>query len=426
MIKKIADGTFLVILFLALWSVPIFWLARESETFKSTTEARYLNTFSSVAITWQDLKAAAKRLLKPGYTPTGIQFYDRFLERSYQKAFEAACTDQFPLRFELLLVDSWVKRSWIQLAYAPLNDPIIPASTNSTVMELRNTGIFMWQPSSFGKELTAKIDQRIANFNQIIQQNPTVNFFVLYVEESATAKYNPASPYFPLADQGQAIQYFEENKPKDLILAKWTMNSMDEYKQYFFKTDHHWNARGSWRGYEQIYHMLQSRYPQISPMLKPDAFLPVPGVKFCGSFARTALAPCQPEAFEYVQVQLPPYYTYVNGFEQTVGKQAEFLAGDLPSEPYANIYGDFWGEDVGLIWYHYDNGAERNLLLISDSFSNSIDALIASHYRDTFVIDLRMYKDFSLSQIIAQYHIDDVLVLGSQIVLFSKEWTITP
>ena len=68
-------------------------------------------------------------------------------------------------------------------------------------------------------------------------------------------------------------------------------------------------------------------------------------------------------------------------------------------------------------------GFGRNLLLIADSYSNPINLLLASHYDQTYIIDLRYYeKDtgipFDVNRYIADHDVDTMLMLGD-IALFA-------
>jgi hypothetical protein len=47
--------------------------------------------------------------------------------------------------------------------------------------------------------------------------------------------------------------------------------------------------------------------------------------------------------------------------------------------------------------------------------------LLASHYHHTYDVDLRYYKDFSLSIFMAEYPVDDILVIGENSIVFGSE-----
>lgn len=108
-------------------------------------------------------------------------------------------------------------------------------------------------------------------------------------------------------------------------------------------------------------------------------------------------------------------------------KSAEYLAGNYSIVPYFNHYQTYFGKQTDLIDYVFENQKERNLLIIGSSFTRPLQPLLAAHYHHTYVVDLRKYVDFSLSEFIKEYPVDDVLIIGENVVAFqSMEWSITP
>lgn len=416
----------LIICSVVLISVPGYWLIRSNEVNMSIQEGRWLNTFWGVKPSFQDFKTDTKRILDGQFDVATSIFYGKWLTHSYQTGLEQAGMDQFPLRIPLINATKWVERRIIDLVSLFHKDAAVSTCLSCTTLVLRDAPILLSPPGYFADTMENAIDLRIENLDLIIDENPETNFYVLYIDEIGQSTFHPLNSYFPHADRGQSIQYFEQNKPEKLVLEKWVIEDLSAYQELFYHTDHHWNTYGMWKAYEQIYHMLARSYPDIPPMLVPRGLPVLHGVEFCGSHIRSSFYPCVPDEFHYVDVDLPSYTVYVNGEEKQVGHQDEFLSGTFPLEKYSNVYGDFWGDDYALIEYHFEINSNRNLLLIGDSYSNSLDPFVASHYQDTYVVDLRFWKDFSIHEMIETYQIDDVLILGSPVVLYNESWTINP
>lgn len=127
---------------------------------------------------------------------------------------------------------------------------------------------------------------------------------------------------------------------------------------------------------------------------------------------------------------LPPYKIYdSNGNEIDYNQKDEYLAGNYSRKPFADHYIEYNGADTDFLEYVFDNGAERNLLIIGDSCTNAIEPLLASHYHHTYAVDIRHLPDyyFSLSEFLSEYAVDDVLVLGGpSVVMHQWRWTINP
>ena len=96
------------------------------------------------------------------------------------------------------------------------------------------------------------------------------------------------------------------------------------------------------------------------------------------------------------------------------GDQAAFLSGARSDI----TYGNFYGGDLGEIIFDTGTTGRGSLLVIGESYDNSVLKLLAAHYDRTYSIDLRYYKnymkqDFQLSAYLAEHGIDQVLLMGN-------------
>jgi hypothetical protein len=177
--------------------------------------------------------------------------------------------------------------------------------------------------------------------------------------------------------------------------------------------------------------MMARNYPGISPMLDLDKIHTFPDIQFHGSLARTAFFQINPgDGFEVPNPDMPSYEILdVDGKPIAYNRKDEYFSGNISTAPFTDHYIEFFGKDTAFLHYVFDNDAERNLLIIGDSYTNAIEPLIASHYHHTYSVDIRYFPDyyFSLSEFLSQYEVDDILVLGGQLSVFSQwRWTISP
>ena len=139
--------------------------------------------------------------------------------------------------------------------------------------------------------------------------------------------------------------------------------------------------------------------------------------------------PISPESFEYLDFKLPEYKTFINGYPETYGRRDQYLSGNFTKDKYFSHYEGFYGSWKKLIAYEFDNTSDRNLLLISSSHARMNQVLIASHYKKTYVIDLRSQdaKTISIKKLVSDYQIDDVLFMGQpEVTYLSKEYAVSP
>lgn len=203
-------------------------------------------------------------------------------------------------------------------------------------------------------------------------------------------------------------------------------DTMEEYKKYFFKTDHHWTIQGAYQGYKDIIGMMSDSSPQIGTPRNGE-FFKVEGVKFRGSIARISSFEKLYDDLWDIKMDIPPYTLTIGGNPVFNGysKKEEYLAGNFEPDTFNNCYADYFHIDTGNTEYDFGNNTGRNLLMFVDSFSNCIDPYIASHYDKTYLIDLRYDEyangQFNYNQFIKEHDIDDVLfMMYSDSLLFDN------
>jgi hypothetical protein len=353
-------------------------------------------------------------------------FMVNYLDRSYQKGFENAASDQFPLRLPLILFARALDRKLIEMAYSPLPDPAIPAAMNSGIYVLRDGSRLIADPNRFDENRRTNVDKHLENLNDLIRDHPDVNFYLFYLQRLIDSPYHPLNSIYSNADRGQLFAYFQKNKPSDLNFSSLTFSSLNDLLSSYYKTDHHWNIIGVRKAYEIIYQMLASKHPNLTPPLDLSNIQSVPGIKFLGIYARETLYPIKGENFEVSQINLPSYKETVNGDPLPFRQVSDVLHSSLPTGKYTNYYAIFNGNPQALMELDNPNVSTRNLLIIGSSFTRPLVPLLAAHYKHTYSVDLREYADFSFSEFVASHPVDDVLIVANDFVLYRDDWLIKP
>lgn len=418
----------IILFFLTLIVVPIFWIAPgRPAALKSIIEGRDLQQFPNIAAPdLQIFKTAAKRVLQGQPRTAAALISDHYGKREIQQQVERAASDQFPLRLTWIGGAKTLERGMIQMAYAFLDDPAIPADVQSGLVVMRDGSMIDARPESFNAETVNNIDKRIANYQELLNLYPRLNFYVYYIERLQASPAHPLNPYFPSADEGQAFKYFEAHKPEGLTVGELQITSMEDRLRYFYRTDHHWNIRGAWKAYEDIYRMIAPQFQGISPMLKLKQFKTLPGLKFYGSWARATFFPIQPDDFEVADVDMPPLAIYNrHGSQISDDVRAAYENGKYDTTPYVNHYASFGGS-TDQFQFVNEKGPPRNLLVIGSSFTPPVIRFLASHYGRTYFVDLRQYEHFSLQEFMNSYPIDDVIVMGDSSAIENPDGIIYP
>jgi len=231
--------------------------------------------------------------------------------------------------------------------------------------------------------------------------------YLFFIESSESSDFNDLNKY-------KAFDYIKEKMPMtgyDCL----SFSSFDEYKKYFYQTDHHWNYYGSYIGYTKIMKLLEGEDLQL---LKPVS-LHVYNTIYNGSLARDNLLRLSTEKFTVYEYDLPPYKTYVNDEEKEYGYRSYYVSDeDFPHKTYANHYGMYYGDDWAKVVYDFNQPEKENLLILGTSFTNSVNELIASHYNKTHVLDFRHYrkqygKAIDAQSYMKENNISKMLIIGN-------------
>ncbi len=250
-----------------------------------------------------------------------------------------------------------------------------------------------------------KLSQRIEEHNRLFARHPEVDFYLYYVE-------NDMDVHFETGERSGTYEYIAAKTalPQSHI-DRFGIDSYEEFDRYFYKTDHHWNAEGSYRAYKEVVELL---LPKDEAVLQPIEKVVV-STDFGGSKTMGKETANFKEPFEAYRFAFPQATVWGNNMPAPgYGNQEAFLDGTaaLPLT-YATFYGDDWGA----VTFDTYRPEKENLLIISESYDNAILRLLAGHFNRTISIDLRNFNaylgtDFSIEECIEQYDIDKVLLLG--------------
>jgi len=410
----------LFILFvIVLLSAPYYWLFRTESVYgMSWLDGRPLAQFTDLVHRgfFLSLKAFARGNIAEGMPV----IREQLVQRRYQKDLAAVLSDQFPLRLTWVRTAKAVDQGMIHLAYLFTSDPAIPADRTSDLYITRDHAALLNGPEPLRESTFDVIDQRITNYKKLMDDHPDVNFYLYYVERIQNVSAHPMDAMFENLERGQYYDYFIQHRPEALSVEKIDVQTFEDHLAYFYRTDHHWNMKGVFHAYEEVYDLLAQNYPENPALLPYEGFLTEKVIDFRGSLARKSFFP-ESEPFNIVDYALPPHAVYDNGELTTYSHSADYLAGSYPKDPYYNHYEGEFGRDWALIEFVFPGNPDRNLLVIGNSYDNALVPLLASHYHHTYDIDLRFYKDFSLSAFLAERPVDDILVIGENSIVFGSE-----
>ena len=275
--------------------------------------------------------------------------------------------------------------------------PIKTNSDNEYVFFDKNNNFYYLENKYTKEELNERLTKEVEFFNELSKDLDIYIYIPTRYELTPLSKRSLSNYVTDFTSKlSGAIKYKTMN-----------IESIEKYKEYFYKTDHHWTIAGALNGYYDIMAMLDKN-PLNNLNIESKS-----AKKYYGSLAKTALNDNVYDYITDVTIDLD-YDAYVNGKKPDENFKPRKLRTDR-SYKYYDYYVSYFNGQYGNIVYDFKQESEENLLILCDSYAWQIDYLIAASFNKTHVINLRYddykNKSFDIKSYMKANDIDKVLFL---------------
>jgi len=321
-----------------------------------------------------------------------------FLTGEYQDGYEKALSDQIPLSNTLKKVETNKNILLKTVFYNCLNDKDY---------HLLGSTVYLYQDYLvYNKNYTSKTDKKINEksiaFNKAKAKIKDTEMYIYYIESDKDINFKSNNKFM-------AYEKLIKNLNSTIKTDRFAIDNFEDYKQYYYRTDHHWNYKGSYKGYKEIINLISDDKPETykKKICLDTNFLGSQALSIGGSIIFT-------EDFCYYDYNHSKKDIYVHNKKVSkYGEQKKYI-NKSPSELK---YGTIYGWDKGLIEFNTNNKEKENIVVIGESFDNPIIELISEHFNKTYSVDLRHYErymkeEFNLTDFVLENDIDKVLFIG--------------
>ena len=298
------------------------------------------------------------------------------LDGSYTDSLEAFVNDQFPLRTQFLSLNtsfqivSGRKDLGSNYSVTPAEGGVY-LGKNDHVYEvlLPNT------TDTFKKNI-----QGLKTFSQ----ETGLPFWVMPVPSGSQEQQENLPLFAQNHDQREELKYIRDtitDKNATVVDLFDTLGSWNG--DFYYKTDHHWNTFGAYEGYKVLAEKMG-----FTPYGKDKFTFRLASRSFYGTLYSKAVNFFQKPDDLYL-----PEYTEPQDIVQVIGGEER---EGLYWEEYLDKkdkYSTFMGgnHSVEVVKNKNQNNG-RKLLLLKDSYANSLVPFLCLHYSEIHVIDLRYYS----------------------------------
>ena len=326
-----------------------------------------------------------------------------YLDGSFQQGVDDALSDQVNLASYYKRAYNLVRTGTLWPAAVSISGRFPDRYINYGSIRLLSGEYLVYNPSVM-EYLTNGLDAKTDNYNETFARLPETEFYIYHVGTDSTINF----------ETGERVPLYEYLRdrvelPADRV-ARFAIDDFGTYRDFFYRTDHHWNHRGSYRGYLDVLELLGVEDEPLAPLEE----VALPG-RFTGSKVSTAGAAGIWETASLYRFDFPEFAFKINGRDaEDYGAQSWYLSGQGGNSTYGSIYGD----DAGEVIISGGKPGGENILLIGESYDNALLKLLACHYDSLYAVDLRNYstwmgEDFRLSAYLEEHDIGKVLLIGS-------------
>lgn len=316
------------------------------------------------------------RKLKTSFTFSIKKFFDG----SFQKDYESYINDQFPLR------DNWI-------SLKSINEYILG--------KIENNGIIYGNDGELFEKFDTLDEEKLKN-----NVNAINNFAETYYDKVSLmiipSSYEIYKENLPM---GSPIIMQEELINKIYNFSSFTNNIyvmkelLDNKNSYiYYKTDHHWTTYGSYLAYCNFIDSINGNKVNL------ENFKEVELPNFYGTYYSKA------KPFN-IEPDVMTYYDFNNLTMEIAGDKIYDSIYDYSKENLRDKYSLFlYGNNPLTIIKNKDIKNNKKILVIKDSFGNSLVPFLTQNYEEVHVIDLRYFSS-KLSNYLAENNFEDILIV---------------
>lgn len=303
--------------------------------------------------------------------------------------FEKYVNDQFPLRDQWIQLKAWSER----LSGKQENNKVYFGTDGQQTLFAQFTA-----PSD------QELEEKVGYVNQLADNLIVPVYFALIPDKSYVwADRLPTGA--PLVDDGSTLDRAQA------LCSEWVtwidLKDALQGADVFYRTDHHWTTMGAYQGYTALMRAMNgsSTILESEPTLASDRFYGTTWSSAGAGWVRPD------EMYTWVPDNGLTGSTTVTRYPE--GQPVEgYSLYDRSKLEVKDKYSMFLGGNQGLCVIQNPDAQNGKLLVIRDSYTDSLAPFLSLDYQEVHLFDPR-YNLNSISQYVEDNGIDQVLVLYS-------------
>jgi len=315
---------------------------------------------------------------------------ESYFSGKFATKFESYTTDQFAFR------DTWTT---------------LKARSEFAVGKEENKGVYLCSDDTLIEAYEApdqkQLDTNITAVRNFAEKSDVPVYFAL-IPASSEIHSDIIPKNAPNASQKALIDYCYANSgAKNIDLLDPLKSHKDEY--IYYRTDHHWTSLGAYYGYDTI--MKAMGMPPTPLSLYKENRV---SDNFYGTvYSKSGISWVKPDSINiYAGQESSTEVTNYSTNQPVTGTMYDYSYLDKKDK-----YSMFMGGNTPLETVTTKNTAAPSVLILRDSYMDSLTPFLQDNFSKIYIMDLRYYKtqlmNSSVTDFVKKNNIDDVLICYS-------------
>lgn len=335
-------------------------------------------------------------LLTPNKTFSDSE--NRKLEQFPKFSLQSLMDKKFTVNYEKYISDQFAFRDfWIN----------VKSDMEQKIGKKENNGVYIGKDSfllqKFNKPTEQDVIDKIEAIHDFHIATPNVKKHVMLVPTAISILENKLPNYVSHSDELTYIDKVKKSLAKDInFIDVYPVLSSKQDEYIYYKTDHHWTTKGAYYAYQEL-----GKNMKFTPN-KSDSF----NIKqitnsFYGSlYSKAGFRNIDPDSIELYEPKKANKYKVEYSDESKTSTSLYEMENIKKKDKYTV----FFNGNHPLIKIETDNTNGKKLLVVKDSYANSLLPFLLPHFSEIHIVDLRYYTD-SLNMLVQKNKINDMLVL---------------
>ncbi len=310
--------------------------------------------------------------------------------KKFTTKFESYTTDQFPFR------DSWTT---------------LKARSEIAIGKEENKGVYLCKGDTLIEAYEAPDQEQLdTNIDAVksFAESASVPVYFALIPSNSEIHSDIIPKDAPNDSETSVIDYcYEKSGAKNIDIKASLLAHSDEY--IFYRTDHHWTSLGAYYGYETLMKdmgYIPTPLSDFSPQTVSDEY-------YGTVYSKSGISWVKPDTMEI----FAPQDASTQVMNYTAAEPVEGTMYDYTFLEKKDKYSMFMGGNTPLLKITTKNTDAPKLLILRDSYMDSLLPFLQNNFSEIDVMDLRYYKtqlmESSVSDYVKDNGIDVVLVCYS-------------